>query len=185
MQTPFLQRFRKKALFLGYIFVLLFLFRLGYGYWRNGRDSSISGGIDYFSSLNNLRKNYASEQLKENNLLPAKAGFASSRQKETNDSMAILSREDRRVAHIVDSLRQKATRENIAIENLHKALAILEQKKVDSLSKKASQLRKNLGRKQDQFDFTLIQLDWYTGVLNSLNERLDAAMARRKRKPQE
>jgi len=46
----------------GALFLVLFVFRLLYGYTTAGKTGEFSGGgYDYFGSLTNLRKNYASE----------------------------------------------------------------------------------------------------------------------------
>ena len=66
MQTTFKKKIRKISLLLGSLFVLLFLFRLFYGFWgvRTTDGGEYEVGPDFFSSLHDLRKNYASEKIK-------------------------------------------------------------------------------------------------------------------------
>jgi len=63
MTTNFKGRFRKTSKWFVGLFILLFVFRLIYGYVatdiNNGRDYS----DNFFSSIDNLRKNYASEKI--------------------------------------------------------------------------------------------------------------------------
>ncbi|HWK07044.1 MAG TPA: DUF4349 domain-containing protein [Puia sp.] len=84
MITNFKKRFRKVALLLGGLFVLLFLFRLSYGYWgaRTVEGQAEGGSSDFFSSLQNLRKNYASEKIGNLNTAPAPGSFSSSQKYE-------------------------------------------------------------------------------------------------------
>lgn len=57
------KRFKKISLSLLAIFVLMFGFRLLYGYWATDADrNSGLGSDDFFSSVENLRRNYASEK---------------------------------------------------------------------------------------------------------------------------
>jgi hypothetical protein len=55
-------KFRRIFLWMLVIFVVMFLFRLSYGYLVPGSGSSGDIGYDFFSSMDNLRKNYASEK---------------------------------------------------------------------------------------------------------------------------
>lgn len=63
MTTNFKTRFRKTSKWFGGLFILLFVFRLVYSFVatdeNNGRDYS----DNFFSSIDNLRKNYASEKM--------------------------------------------------------------------------------------------------------------------------
>jgi hypothetical protein len=63
MYSPLRNRFRKAARWLGVLFVILFLFRLLYGYWGANPGTIYGSGSDYFGGLNNLRRNYASEKI--------------------------------------------------------------------------------------------------------------------------
>ena len=68
MTVAFKKRFRKLALVFISLFVCMFLLRLLYGYFavntRQGGDYS----EDFFSSLDDLRKNYASEKIMKNDV---------------------------------------------------------------------------------------------------------------------
>ena len=83
MSTKFSKRVRQAALWLGSVFVLLFLFRLAYGYWgartTEGQDEVSSG---FFGGLSNLRKNYASEKISNLNTSPSPGNLASSQKYE-------------------------------------------------------------------------------------------------------
>jgi len=84
MQLNFKKRIRKISLLLGSLFVLLFLFRLFYGYWgiRVAEGGEYEVSTDFFSSLQNLRKNYASEKIKNTTLSPGQGDFSSSQKYE-------------------------------------------------------------------------------------------------------
>jgi len=83
MQISFKRKLRKISLLLGSLFVLLFLFRLFYGY---SVGTTTEGGYevnnDFFSSLQNLRKNYASEKLNNNGLSPDHGNFSTTQKYE-------------------------------------------------------------------------------------------------------
>ena len=83
MVNHFRKRLRKVILLLSSLFVLLFLFRLAYGYWGartvDGQEEVSSG---FFSSLQNLRKNYASEKISNLNVSPAQGNLSSSQKYE-------------------------------------------------------------------------------------------------------
>jgi hypothetical protein len=83
MQTNFSKKIRKISLLLGSLFVLLFLFRLSYGYWgaRTG-GGEYEGNSDFFSNLSSLRKNYASEKVKNTTLSPGQENFSTSQKYE-------------------------------------------------------------------------------------------------------
>lgn len=61
MRSPFRSRFFRLFLWLAAIFVVMFLFRLSYGY-SSTEYGSIDYGDSFFDNLQNLRKNYASEK---------------------------------------------------------------------------------------------------------------------------
>lgn len=63
MKTPFKARFWKTSRWFIGLFVLLFLFRLIYGYVATDVTSNADYSDNFFSSIDNLRKNYASEKL--------------------------------------------------------------------------------------------------------------------------
>jgi Domain of unknown function (DUF4349) len=62
MQSTFKIRFLKLCKYFGGIFIFLFLFRLLYGYIATDSNVNSDFGGDFFSSIDNLRKNYASEK---------------------------------------------------------------------------------------------------------------------------
>ncbi len=55
-------KFRRIFFWMLVIFVVMFLFRLSYGYLVPGSGGSGDIGYDFFSSVDNLRRNYASEK---------------------------------------------------------------------------------------------------------------------------
>lgn len=63
MSATFKQRFFKITFRLGSVFIVLFLFRLLYGYWGGSADNSGGDSYDFFSQLDNIRRNYASEKI--------------------------------------------------------------------------------------------------------------------------
>jgi hypothetical protein len=63
MAKQFRTRFFKLGKWFAGLFLLLFLFRLAFGYTTNNTSANGDIGGDFFSSLNNLRKNYASEKV--------------------------------------------------------------------------------------------------------------------------
>jgi hypothetical protein len=84
MQTNFKKQIRKISLLFGCLFLLLFLFRFFYGYWgmrtTGGGEYEVSS--DFFSSLQNQRKNYASEKIKNITLSPGQNDFSTSQKYE-------------------------------------------------------------------------------------------------------
>jgi Domain of unknown function (DUF4349) len=76
MLSTFKNRFKKVSFRLAGIFVILFLFRLLYGYLElSGNDNRGSDG-DFFSQVENVRKNYASEKLAFHNNVQQQATVA-------------------------------------------------------------------------------------------------------------
>jgi len=65
MNTPFKKRMKKACLWLSLPFAVLFTFRMLYGYKATRYDVLESHGDDFFSSISDLRKNYASEKLEK------------------------------------------------------------------------------------------------------------------------
>src|SRR5882724_496112 len=63
MTTSFKRRFRALITWLVLPFVLLFVFRLMYGYAATTAGSGYDYSSDFFSSVGHLRKNYASEKI--------------------------------------------------------------------------------------------------------------------------
>ena len=67
MPTTYKKRILRTVFWFALLFVLFFFFRLLYGYSNPGsRYDAYSGNIDFFSGINNLRKNYASEKIYNN-----------------------------------------------------------------------------------------------------------------------
>jgi hypothetical protein len=70
MESTIKQRLVKASKWFALVFLLLFLFRLGYGYLESaGPEADLNAG-DFFSSVENLRKNYASENKMSNQVIP-------------------------------------------------------------------------------------------------------------------
>lgn len=59
MTTNFKTRFWRISKWLGGLFILLFVFRLVYGYVATDTNSGNDYSDNFFSSIENLRKNYA------------------------------------------------------------------------------------------------------------------------------
>jgi hypothetical protein len=64
MTANFKTRFLKISKWFGLLFALLFLFRFLYGYIYSDSNNSSDFRGDFFGSIENLRKNYASEKVK-------------------------------------------------------------------------------------------------------------------------
>lgn len=62
MNSSFKGRFWKLSRWFILLFILLFVFRIFYGYTTKGAGADGGSGSDFFSSIDNLRKNYASEK---------------------------------------------------------------------------------------------------------------------------
>lgn len=75
------QKFRRIAIAFMAVFVLMFLFRLLYGYTYKGRRYDELGSSGFFSGITSLRKNYASEKMKDYNPANADATHISGGQK--------------------------------------------------------------------------------------------------------
>jgi hypothetical protein len=67
MTPGFKQRFRRLFKWLALPFILLFAFRLLYGYLATDNRAGSDFNQDFFSSVENIRKNYASEKIAYNN----------------------------------------------------------------------------------------------------------------------
>ena len=68
MTTTFKKRFRKLALWFIVLFVCMFLFRILYGYVATGPRQGAYYSENFFNSLSDLRKNYASEKIMKNDV---------------------------------------------------------------------------------------------------------------------
>jgi len=83
MPTHFSRKIRRISFYLGSLFVLLFIFRLLYGYWGvRTVEGQTEVSNDYFSNLHNLRKNYASEKIANISLPSSPSDFSSSQKYE-------------------------------------------------------------------------------------------------------
>ncbi len=63
MTTNFRTRFWRISKWFGGLFILLFIFRLVYGYVATDTNTGNDYSDNFFSSIDNLRKNYASEKI--------------------------------------------------------------------------------------------------------------------------
>jgi hypothetical protein len=65
MPLPFKKRMRRTVMWFAAVFVVLFLFRLFYGYYgRDVEQGNLDAGSDFFTTMNvKLRDNYASEKV--------------------------------------------------------------------------------------------------------------------------
>jgi hypothetical protein len=86
MSTNFKTRFLKMSKWFGGLFILMFFFRIIYGYvaadTSNGNDYS----DNFFSSIDNLRKNYASEKMAMKGDVQVSSNFASNQKFEKTAS---------------------------------------------------------------------------------------------------
>lgn len=67
MNATFKKRLKKACLLLSLPFIVLFTFRMLYGYNATRYDVLEGSGDDFFSSITDLRKNYASEKMYKGN----------------------------------------------------------------------------------------------------------------------
>jgi len=79
-QSPFKKRLWKAGRLFVLVFVLLFVFRLIYGFVSNDTRFGQDLSYDFFNSVTDLRKNYASEKIQVN--VAAQASMASSQKYE-------------------------------------------------------------------------------------------------------
>lgn len=63
MKLSFKQRFWKVSKWLALVFLMMFVFRMLYGYFATGTDIQSDYSNDFFGHVDNLRKNYASEKV--------------------------------------------------------------------------------------------------------------------------
>ena len=66
MTTSFKSRFWQLSKWFGGLFIALFIFRFIYGFVAADTGNNGESGRDFFSSLDNVRKNYASEKFSKN-----------------------------------------------------------------------------------------------------------------------
>jgi hypothetical protein len=76
MSSAFRKRFVRIAYRMALAFAILFLLRLLYGYSVNASGHSGPGDYDFFSQVNNMRKNYASEKIAFKNDIQEQAAIA-------------------------------------------------------------------------------------------------------------
>lgn len=69
------QQFRRIALVFIAVFIVMYLFRILYGYSYKGFQGNDTGGNSFLSGIEKQRKNYASEKIKS--YMPSDAGTAS------------------------------------------------------------------------------------------------------------
>lgn len=81
----------KTGRWFGLLFLLMLAFRLLYGYYYSGTDNDNESGSQFFNSLENVRKNYASEKIANN--LQVAANAAASQKYEKTASVRIQSHE--------------------------------------------------------------------------------------------
>jgi len=82
MQQTFKQRSWKIGKWFIILFFAMFLFRLIYGYVSTEISNNIDFSNDFFSSVDNLRKNYASNKFENNSNIGIQASMASSQKYE-------------------------------------------------------------------------------------------------------
>jgi hypothetical protein len=87
MTTTFKTRFWKISKWLIGLFILLFLVRLIYGYFAVDTNTSNDYSEDFFSSIDNLRKNYASEKIAMNGEVQTASNLASNQKYEKTASI--------------------------------------------------------------------------------------------------
>jgi hypothetical protein len=86
MTSTFKKRSRKLALSFIILFIGMFLLRLLYGYAATGARQGGDYSEDFFSSLNNVKSNYASEKIKSNDV-QSQSNMASSQKFEKTASI--------------------------------------------------------------------------------------------------
>lgn len=87
MVSNFKQRIWRTGKWFTGLFIILFVFRLVYGYNVTSTRGNSEYGSDFFSSVNNLRKNYASEKIAMKNDVQQQASAASSQKYEKTASV--------------------------------------------------------------------------------------------------
>lgn len=87
MKTNFKTRFRKTGKWFAALFVLLFVFRLIYGYVATDDNTGSDYSDNFFSSIGNLRKNYASEKMQMKNDVQTSQNIASNQKFEKTASL--------------------------------------------------------------------------------------------------
>lgn len=94
MKTNFKKRFWRTSKWVGGLFILLFIFRLSYGYVATDTQVENDYSDNFFSSIDNLRKNYASEKLAmQGGGVSVAANIASNQKYEKTASMKLKTSE--------------------------------------------------------------------------------------------
>jgi hypothetical protein len=94
MTTNFKTRFWKISKWFGGLFILLFVFRLIYGFVATDTNTSNDYSDNFFSSIDKLRKNYASEKMTmKGGDVQVASNFASNQKYEKTASMKLKSSE--------------------------------------------------------------------------------------------
>lgn len=93
MKTTFKARFRKLSVWFALLFFALFVFRFIYGFVAVDIGQIGDLGSDFFSSLNNIRKNYASEKFALSRNVQEPSTFASNQKFEKTASIQTKSSE--------------------------------------------------------------------------------------------
>lgn len=86
MSTTFKARFLKISKLFGSLFILMFLFRIIYGYVASDNNNGGDYSDNFFSSIDNLRKNYASEKSSMKGDVQVSSNFASNQKFEKTAS---------------------------------------------------------------------------------------------------
>jgi hypothetical protein len=103
MTTNFKTKFRKMIKWFGGVFVLLFLFRLIYGYVATDENVNNDYSDNFFSSIDNIRKNYASEKMAMKGDIQISSSIASSQKFEKTASIKTKSSEFEKDATLIKS----------------------------------------------------------------------------------
>ena len=94
MTSSFKSRFWQLSKWFGGLFIALFIFRFIYGFVAPDAGNNGESGRDFFSSLDNVRKNYASEKFsKSGNDVQIQANSASNQKFEKTASIKAKSSE--------------------------------------------------------------------------------------------
>lgn len=82
MKKTFRMRFWKTSKWFVGLFLLLFIFRLIYGYVSNDINTGNMNSDDFFSNISNLRKNYATEKIAKKSDVQAESAIATNQKYE-------------------------------------------------------------------------------------------------------
>ena len=93
MTTNFKTRFWNLGKWYAVLFVVLFVFRLIYGYVATSNDNGGDYSDNFFSSIDNLRKNYASEKIAMKGDVQVSSNMASNQKFEKTASIKTKSTE--------------------------------------------------------------------------------------------